>query len=82
MRWRHARLRQLQAALLTLPLPLPLPLTLTLTLTPTPTPTPTLTPNPHQAALLTWRMVRVEADTLGALGAACGLSLTLSLSLP
>ena len=46
VRWRHARLRQLQAA------------------------------------LLTWRMVRVEADTLGALGAACGLSLTLTLSLP
>ena len=25
-----------------------------------------------QAALLTWRMTCVEADTLGALGAACG----------
>ena len=38
-----------------------------------------------QAALLTWRMVRVEADTLGALAAACGLMilpLTLTLSRP
>ena len=32
-----------------------------------------------QAALLTWRMVRVEADTLGALAAACGL-ITLTLT--